>query len=461
MKKTRQILCAALAAMMTLSIASCGTTETSGGNKIEKITVWSNAAGTKDVLEKLVQEYNENEGKEKGIMIEYTVHGGDYAQTLDMAFANDRAPDMMNIQGERRNYVDKGYLMPIDDLPGMDEFLAKYDEETLTRFAVDGRIYSVPTQVTAVGLIYNKDLFKKAGIVDENGEAKPPRTWAEMVDAAKKITDVPNKVYGIALPMKWGGYWSWDFQKPMFSATGKYTYDHANDVYDYSLYKEPLEYLLQIKEDKSFYPGPEGLDNDPARAQFAEGFVGMKFAASWDVSVLTNQFPAKCDWGVAPVPAINEEAIGKYYYESADECALDVSSKAREKDPEKISEVYRFFNSDEVLTRLYEEGCIIPYRSECITNATKISDAKGWVEFGEIATKSKAVQGWVSLKLEGESDKDALNKVWYGTMTVDEFIADRNKIWNDAYQKALAEGTVERLEEYKALPAELFNREIH
>ena len=459
MKMLKKVTSIILAAATVASFAACSTDNT-GSSGVEKITVWSNHAGTKDVLVKLISEYNETEGKEKGIMIDYTVYGGDYAQTLDMAFANDKAPDLMSIPGDRRNYVDKGYLLPIDDMPGMDEFLAKYDETVLEKFAIDDRIYSVPTQVTAVGLIYNKDLFKKAGIVDENGEAKAPATWAEMVEAAKKITDVQNKIYGIALPMKWGGYWGWDFQKPMFSATGKFTYDRENDKYDYSLYKEPLEYLLQIKEDKSFYPGPEGLDNDPARAQFAEGLIGMKFAASWDVSVLTNQFPAKCNWGVAPVPAINEEAIGKYYYESVDECVIDVSKNAADKDPAKIAEVFRFFNSDKVLTALYEEGCIIPFRTECITNAAKVSDAVGWAEFGEIAKNSKSIQGWVPLSIEGDSDSEALNKVWYGTMTIDEFIAERNELWNEAYQKALSEGTITRLEEYKNLPVELFEREI-
>lgn len=29
----------------------------------------------------------------------------------------------------------------------------------------------------------------------------------------------------------------------------------------------------------------------------------MKFGASYDYGVLTSQFTAKCDWGVAPLPA--------------------------------------------------------------------------------------------------------------------------------------------------------------
>ncbi|UKI35907.1 MAG: extracellular solute-binding protein [Clostridiales bacterium] len=37
------------------------------------------------------------------------------------------------------------------------------------------KTYRLPVSVTTMGLIYNKDMFKSAGIVDEKGEAKAPR----------------------------------------------------------------------------------------------------------------------------------------------------------------------------------------------------------------------------------------------------------------------------------------------
>ena len=62
-----------------------------------------------------------------------------------------------------------------------------------------------------------KDLFKKNGLVDENGEAKAPTTWEEVREYAKICTNLEAKEYGIALPLKWGGYASWDLLMPFFS----------------------------------------------------------------------------------------------------------------------------------------------------------------------------------------------------------------------------------------------------
>jgi multiple sugar transport system substrate-binding protein len=66
-------------------------------------------------------------------------------------------------------------------------FLADYD----TR---DGKLYGVPMSISADGLMYNKKMFAAAGL-DPN---KPPKTWAEFLEYAKKLTKPPNQ-YGYVL----------------------------------------------------------------------------------------------------------------------------------------------------------------------------------------------------------------------------------------------------------------------
>ncbi|MBR6849880.1 MAG: extracellular solute-binding protein, partial [Lachnospiraceae bacterium] len=67
----------------------------------------------------------------------------------------------------------------------------------------NGKTYTVPITAGPQGLLYNKDLFKAAGLVDENGEPTPPETFDELVEYAKILTDVGKKQYGIILPLKW------------------------------------------------------------------------------------------------------------------------------------------------------------------------------------------------------------------------------------------------------------------
>ena len=47
----------------------------------------------------------------------------------------------------------------------------------------NGDLLSMPFNVSTTVLFYNKDLFKKAGLDAE----KPPKTWPELMDAAKKL----------------------------------------------------------------------------------------------------------------------------------------------------------------------------------------------------------------------------------------------------------------------------------
>lgn len=73
-------------------------------------------------------------------------------------------------------------------------------------------LYYMPWNATTQMMIYNKDLFKEAGLDPEN----PPETFDEYLEAAKLISDLPNRedgssVYGSVMwndALSWGG-WYW------------------------------------------------------------------------------------------------------------------------------------------------------------------------------------------------------------------------------------------------------------
>ena len=53
----------------------------------------------------------------------------------------------------------------------------------------NGRIYGVPRDGYALGLMMNVELFEQAGLVDENGYPIYPKTWDELAETAKTIKD--------------------------------------------------------------------------------------------------------------------------------------------------------------------------------------------------------------------------------------------------------------------------------
>ena len=53
----------------------------------------------------------------------------------------------------------------------------------------DRGTYGVPERVDDRALFYNKDLLKRGGFVDAQGEARPPRTWDELAEMAVRLTE--------------------------------------------------------------------------------------------------------------------------------------------------------------------------------------------------------------------------------------------------------------------------------
>ncbi len=443
MKTLKKLLSIGLIAVMAVSLmCGCSSENEETVDGATKITVWTNSAHTKDVMTELVNEYNKTTGKEKGIYIDYTVYGSDYQQVYDVAAQTESLPDLFYAVSGAKNAIDMGTIAALDDMPGGSDFIAQHSDRLLPGVNVfEGKTYTVPYNLTTVGLIYNKDLFKANGIVDENGEAKAPTTWDEVAEYAKKCTDTSKNVYGIALPLKWGGYLNWELLHPWFATLGTEGYDYDNQKYDYTVLKPAFEWLLKIKKDKSFYIGAEGLDNDPARAQFSEGNVAMKLAASWDVGVLNDQFPAKCDWGVAPVPSLDGNP--KYKQWTGSDAFLAISSKIDDAKKEKVMEVYKWFHEKEVIEKLYVSGKIIPADGSIVDGVTLDENtAKNWEEFSSMSEISVSLPTTPAVAVEGDTLSTVMMKMWIGDVEIDEGLKDITKRMNAALEKEKGRGTL-------------------
>lgn len=437
----KKIISLLLGSIMSASIlAGCGGEKTvSTGEEETVITIWTNNSHSKSVMDSLVNDWNNTEGKEKGIRIDYIVKGDDYTNQIQMAINADDTPDIF-LQGASQKNVEAGVVAVLTDYPEAQEWLKGY-EGYLEQYknpwiGSEQKIVTVPKALGVYGLVYNKDMFKAAGIVDENGEAKPPKTYDEMVEIAKKLTNPEKKEYGIIFPVKWGGWTTTDIVYPALVSGGKNSgYDRKTGTFDYSDIAPIMKAILQIKHDGSCYPGAESLDNDPARALFSEGRIGMKFAGDYDVGVFTNQFPAKCDWGVAEYPS--EKADVRYKNPVIFTEGGVISTKAIERVGfEKVFEVYKWFNSDELARELYKEGLTIPYKYEIYEDIVDECKIPQIAEFAKITETSANVMANINSKPEGFHGQSiqslCANDFWYEKKPIDETLA--------AYSKACTEG---------------------
>lgn len=444
--KTVRVLALTLGLCLTTFLsAGCsqtGEVKTSGNKtepkKMETIEVWTNNAHSKAQDVKMVEDFNNGPGKEKGINISYTVHGGDYTNTIQVSIASGQTPHLFKpifSATPLNNLIDGKSVVAIDDFPGGKEIIEKYKPYLQpARNVIKGKTYCLPYELRDGAVAYNKELLKK------NGFSKPPETWNELVQMARVITKNGNgKEFGFIEGLKATGYAAG--MNGLFhyaNTVGSGEFDNKTGKFVYTKFTPFYQHLVDMKKDGSWFPGVEGMNNDQARAQFAEGNIGFKLSGSWDCAVWEEQFPAKMDWGICrPVENLNDVRYKDYGYYN--EC-LVIGAKAKEV-PEKAFEVFKLWHSDETMIKLYEEGKNIPYNFDLVKKAKNVPKLKNWSEFADLSTvyvTMSTTKG--ELKLEGENDTAVISKILTLSVPVDQGLADLEKRYNAALDKAIKDG---------------------
>lgn len=116
------------------------------------------SGGNEETLQKMYDAFHE-EYPNITVNIE-TIGYDDYFTQMQTRVAGGTAPDCYELNIENfAAYANKGVLA---ELTGIDT--SGYNTTALNAFSVDGKQYGVPGNFSNVVLIYNKDLFDKAGI---------------------------------------------------------------------------------------------------------------------------------------------------------------------------------------------------------------------------------------------------------------------------------------------------------
>jgi multiple sugar transport system substrate-binding protein len=145
---------------------------------------------------------------------------------------------------------------------------------------VDDKVYGVPALVDNLAVVYNKDMFGKAGL-DEPG---PDWTWDEVREDAQALTDPANKVFGMVFPADGSETMVWQYIAMLWAAGGDILTEDGSEV---AFNQEPgvraLQTLADIYADGSMY-----LDFQPDSGKYGQlfnsGKIGMVITGPWDLS---------------------------------------------------------------------------------------------------------------------------------------------------------------------------------
>ncbi|MFU8853071.1 extracellular solute-binding protein [Micromonospora sp. SL1-18] len=159
-------------------------------------------------------------------------------------------------------------------------------------------IYGVPVQAYSMGLLYNRDLFKKAGLDPD----KPPTTWDEVRAAAKAIQSATG-VQGFASMTKdnTGGWalttMSYANGSTIESADGK------NATVDNDATRSALEFYRSLRWEDNTFGSNFLIGYNDAMKAFAGGKIGMFVQGADAYKMLVSNLGMKPDdFGLAPLP---------------------------------------------------------------------------------------------------------------------------------------------------------------
>lgn len=108
---------------------------------------------------------------------------------------------------EIKRIIDTGYAADVTTHMKGSGFDTKIREDVLDLISKEGNIYAVPAKTYAMGLYINMNLFEKAGLVNEDGTPKIPKTWEDVAEYSQIIREKTGQA-GLVLPtMKNTGGW--------------------------------------------------------------------------------------------------------------------------------------------------------------------------------------------------------------------------------------------------------------
>src|SRR6056297_1711030 len=110
----KKIMCITLIVFLlpVLGIFAGGSQEGQSDDKTV-VNVWTRNRHDKDLMVRQVEKFNQNEGKEKGIEIDYQIYGDDFIDIYTIAFESGNGPDIMNLEESISAGVNKGVIQPL------------------------------------------------------------------------------------------------------------------------------------------------------------------------------------------------------------------------------------------------------------------------------------------------------------------------------------------------------------
>ncbi len=292
-----------------LALTACGGTtgSTSAPTKVGpldpktkvEITWWhGQSAEAAAILAKLAREYEKDH---PNVTINDSAGASstdELLQKMQAGLASNTYPDVSYAFGSwAGKLAQSGRTLDIADLVKKDgSGWTEFPEAARLTAEYKGKVMGFPAVVDNLGLLYNKDLFDKAGVAYPNADW----TWDDFRAAAKEINNPAEKISGTAYPVAPDEGATWRLWPQVWQNGGAILDAKGQPAFDQDPGVQALTFWQQMaRDDKSVYLDQTGQKFEQ---MFASGSIGMIMDGPW---LLYTVKEAKLNYGTAILPGTN------------------------------------------------------------------------------------------------------------------------------------------------------------
>ncbi len=292
-----------------LIVNNCGDKNSHQNDGNVKVVFWhSFISSTVPALNELIAKF-ERENPGINIEAQYIPSGDALIQKLVTAVQSKTAPDISWLHSDFiEDLVEADAIYKMADFINGDDGIAQEDINdiypALRQFASwKGTLYSLPMEATNLALMYNKDLFKKAGL-DPN---HPPQNWDELLEFSRKLSVDKNKdgtfeqvgffvpVFPAAGPL--GSWMVWQFMPFLWQAGGDFVnIEQTSVLYNSDEGVKALELWQKLYHDQNLKRFTNLFEN-----AFVSGNLAMAMDGPWNLPRYKDLLK-NINWSFAPLP---------------------------------------------------------------------------------------------------------------------------------------------------------------
>ncbi|MEU1257677.1 extracellular solute-binding protein [Streptomyces chartreusis] len=300
----RGFLAASAAAGVGMTaLSGCGG-DSDGGSSDGTTTIeWWNISTTeptKSVWAALAKKFEAQNPKVKVKIVQ--LENDAYKSKMTALTASGKLPDIFHTWGGGvlRQQVDAGLVEDLTDrTKDFAEGLLPVAKEP---YLLDEKLYGIPFDIGMIGFWYNKALFKDAGV------AEPPTTWADFLDAVRKLKAKNITPLALAGKEKWPGMYYWAYLS--MRTAGASALQKAYDDQDFTgdPFVQAGQHLQELVDLQPFQKGFLGAAYSSPTGQAAtvgNGKAAMELMGQWAPVVQADAGKGLGDdLGFFPFPAV-------------------------------------------------------------------------------------------------------------------------------------------------------------